>query len=74
MTVMSSKVTLFKRETSQFEEEEEDPLSVLSRKFSPFRPPSHRAALASLCLGPLGSPQRKHCISPSVISRCFPLV
>lgn len=63
MTVMGSKATLFKRKTSQFEEEE-DPLSVLSRKFSPFRPPSHRAALASLCLGPLGSRQRRHSISP----------
>lgn len=72
MTVMGSKVTLFKRKTSQFEEEEEedeeDPLSVLSCKFSPFRPPSHRAALPSLCLGPLGSPQRRHSISPLVIS------
>lgn len=42
MTVMGSRVALFKRMASQFDEED-DSLLVLSC------PPSHRAALGSLC-------------------------
>lgn len=52
MTATGSKVTLLKRKTNQ-SDEEGDPLSALSCKFSPFWLPPHHAAQRSL-LGTAG--------------------